>query len=127
VEPRRPSLSELVPLGQAAEPKHVDLPRRRASPRKAAAAALAAVALGLVFKFSVPVLLTLAVAGAAVVYCAARWRRGGHVAATIFAAGFLAQLTSIFIGPFTWWLRFGFFGALVGAFVLLAVWQAKDL
>ena len=101
--------------------------RLETSPAKATGAALTAVALGLVFRFPLPVLLILSVAGAAVVVAAARWRRGAHVAATIFAAGFLAQATSIFITPFTWWLRFGFFGTLIGAYVLLIVWQTREL
>jgi hypothetical protein len=125
--PSRPGLSELLPFGQAPGLEHVGPPPPRISPALAAGAALTAVALGLVFRFPLPVLLILAVAGAAVVVAASSWRRGAHVAATIFAAGFLAQATSIFITPFTWWLRFGFFGTLIGAYVLLIVWQTREL
>lgn len=125
--PSRPGLSELLPFGQAAPLQHTAPPRHQISPAKATIAALTAVALGLSFRFPLPVLLVLSVAGAAVVAAASRWRRGAHIAATIFAAGFLAQATSIFITPFTWWLRFGFFGTLIGAYVLLIVWQTREL
>jgi uncharacterized membrane protein len=125
--PSRPGLSELLPFGQAAGLEHKEPPRRQISPAKATIAALTAVAFGLIFRFPLPVLLVLAVAGAAVVGAASRWRRGAHVAATVFAAGFLAQATSIFVTPFTWWLRFGFFGTLIGAYVLLIVWQTREL
>jgi hypothetical protein len=126
-EPKRPGLSELLPFGQAAEPKFVQKPRRALSPARALAGAITAVLLGLLFRFALPVLFVLAVAGSAVVYAATRWTRGAHVAATIFAAGFLAQMTSIFISPFTWWLRFAFFATLIGSYVLLFVWQTNDL
>ena len=127
MEPPRKNLSELVPLGQAAKPRPSEPRSRRISPQRAACAALIAVALGLVFRFPVPVLILLALAGAAVVVAAARWRRGAHVAATVFAAGFLTQATSIFVTPFTWWLRFAFFLALFGAYVVLIVWQTREL
>jgi hypothetical protein len=125
--PKRPGLSELMPFGQGADPDRVQNRRRRLSPSRAVAGAVTAVLLGLLFRFPVPVLLVLAVAGAAVVFAATRWTRGAEFAATIFAAGFLAQMTSIFISPFTWWLRFAFFGTLIGSYVLLFVWQTKDL
>jgi hypothetical protein len=125
--PKRPGLSELMPFGQGADPERVQRRRRRLSPSRAVAGAVTAVLLGLLFRFPVPVLLVLAVAGAAVVFAATRWTRGAEFAATIFAAGFLAQMTSIFISPFTWWLRFAFFGTLIGSYVLLFVWQTKDL
>jgi hypothetical protein len=125
--PKRPGLSELMPFGQAAEPKFTQKRRRRLSPSRAVAGAVTAVLLGLLFRFPVPVLLVLAVAGAGVVFVSTRWTRGAEFAATIFAAGFLAQMTSIFISPFTWWLRFAFFGTLIGSYVLLFVWQTKDL
>jgi hypothetical protein len=125
--PKRPGLSELMPFGQGADPERAQKRRRRLSPSRAVAGAVTAVLLGLLFRFPVPVLLVLAVAGAAVVFAATRWTRGAEFAATIFAAGFLAQMTSIFISPFTWWLRFAFFGTLIGSYVLLFVWQTKDL
>jgi uncharacterized membrane protein YeaQ/YmgE (transglycosylase-associated protein family) len=62
-----------------------------------------------------------------VIVAAARWRRGAHVAATVFAAGFLTQATSIFVTPYTWWLRFAFFLTLIGAYVVLIVWQTREL
>jgi hypothetical protein len=116
-----------MPFGQGADLERVQKRRRRLSPSRAVAGAVTAVLLGLLFRFPVPVLLVLAVAGAAVVFAATRWTRGAEFAATIFAAGFLAQMTSIFISPFTWWLRFAFFGTLIGSYVLLFVWQTKDL
>jgi hypothetical protein len=125
--PKRPGLSELMPFSQGADPERAQRRRRRLSPSRAVAGAVTAVLLGLLFRFPVPVLLVLAVAGAAVVFAATRWTRGAEFAATIFAAGFLAQMTSIFISPFTWWLRFAFFGTLIGSYVLLFVWQTKDL
>jgi hypothetical protein len=36
-------------------------------------------------------------------------------------------MTSIFITPFTWWLRFAFFGTLIGSYVFLFVTQTNDL
>ena len=45
----------------------------------------------------------------------------------MFASGFLAQTTSIFFTPFTWSMRFAFFVAMLGALVLLIVWQTRDL
>ena len=108
-----------MPFGQATEPKYVPKPRRELSPARALAGAITAVLLGLLFRFAVPILLVLALAGAGVVYAATRWTRGVYVAATIFAAGFLAQMTSIFITPFTWWMRCAFFGTLIGSYLLL--------
>jgi hypothetical protein len=125
--PKRPGLSELMPFGQAAEPKFAQKRRRRLSPSRAVAGAVTAVLLGLLFRFPVPVLLVLAVAGAAVVFVSTRWTRGAEFAATIFAAGFFAQMTSIFISPFTWWLRFAFFATLIGSYVFLFFTQTKDL
>ena len=58
---------------------------------------------------------------------ARRWRSGGLVASTVFAAGFLAQVTSIFVTPVTWWMRFTFFTVMLGALVLLIVWQTREL
>jgi hypothetical protein len=115
-QPKRPGLSELMPFGQATEPKPAP-PRAAVSPARAVAAAIAAVLMGLLFRFPMPVLMVLALTGAGVVFVATRWPRGAHAAATIFAAGFLAQLTSIFITPFTWWMRFAFFGILIGTYV----------
>jgi hypothetical protein len=125
--PKRPGLSELMPFGQAAEPKFAQKRRRKLSPSRAVAGAVTAVLLGLLFRFPVPALLVLSVAGAAVVFVSARWTRGAEFAATIFAAGFLAQMTSIFITPFTWWLRFAFFATLIGSYVFLFFTQTKDL
>ena len=125
--PKRPGLSELMPFGQGTDPKRVPKPRRKLSPARAVAGAVTAVLLGVLFRFPVPVLLVLSVAGAAVVFAATRWTRGAEFAATIFAAGFLAQMTSIFITPFTWWLRFAFFATLIGSYVFLFFTQTKDL
>jgi hypothetical protein len=39
----------------------------------------------------------------------------------------MAEMTSIFVTPFPWLMRFGFFCALVGGLMLLIVWQTKEL
>jgi hypothetical protein len=116
--PKRPGLSELLPFGQATPPRPLP-PRRALSPARAIAGAITAVLLGLLFRFPVPVLFVLAVSGAGVVVVATRWPRAAPWVATLFAAGFLAQLTSIFITPYTWWLRFAFFAVLIGAYLKL--------
>jgi preprotein translocase subunit SecG len=100
--------------------------RREVTPARGVAAVAAAVALGAIFRFPVQVLLVLAFAGLGVVIVR-RWRWGGLAGSTAFAAGFLAQATSIFVTPFTWWMRFTFFAVMLGALVLLIVWQTREL
>lgn len=100
--------------------------RREITVARAVAGVVTAVALGAVFRFPFQVLLLLSFAGLGVVF-ARRWRSGGLVASTVFAAGFLAQVTSIFVTPVTWWMRFTFFAVMLGALVLLIVWQTREL
>lgn len=100
--------------------------RREVTLARAVVGVVTAVALGAVFRFPVQVLLVLSFVGLGVVI-ARRWRWGGLVGSTVFAAGFLAQATSIFVTPFTWWMRFTFFAVMLGALVLLIVWQTREL
>jgi hypothetical protein len=116
----------LVRLGQAPQAEPARPARREVTLARAVVGVVVAVALGAVFRFPVHVLLVLSVAGFGVVI-ARRWRWGGLAGSTAFAAGFLAQATSIFVTPFTWWMRFTFFAVMLGALVLLIVWQTRDL
>jgi hypothetical protein len=116
----------LVRLGQAPPAEPARPVRREITVARAVAGVVTAVALGAVFRFPLQVLLLLSFAGLGVVF-ARRWRSGGLVASTVFAAGFLAQVTSIFVTPITWWMRFTFFAVMLGALVLLIVWQTREL
>jgi hypothetical protein len=121
------SISPLIKLGQAATPRTpAAVARTKVTPTMSAIAMIVAVALGLVFRFPLPALVLLPFGGLAVVM-ARRWRWGAHVASTLFLSAFLAQATSIFITPFSWWMRFLFVLALAGSPLLLFVWQTKEL
>jgi hypothetical protein len=124
--PRARIPAPLVPLEQAAQAEPVRPARREVTLARAVVGVVTAVALGAVFRFPLQVLLVLSFAGLGVVI-ARRWRLGGLVGSTVFAAGFLAQATSIFVTPFTWWMRFTFFTVMLGALVLLIVWQTREL
>jgi hypothetical protein len=124
--PRARIPAPLVPLGQAAQAEPVRPARREVTLARAVVGVVTAVARGAVFRFPVQVLLVLSFVGLGVVI-ARRWRLGGLVGSTVFAAGFLAQATSIFVTPFTWWMRFTFFTVMLGALVLLIVWQTREL
>jgi hypothetical protein len=119
-------LSPLVPLGQAPIPAPPPKARAEVTPKAVAYAVVAALSLGFLFRFPTPVMFVLPFGGMAVVV-AAKWRWGRHIAVTLFLSAFLAQATSIFVTPFTWWLRFIFFLTLVGSLLLLVVWQTKEL
>lgn len=120
------SFSPLMKLGQAAPPARPSVVRPKLAPRNAACAVIAALILGIVFRFPLPAMLVLPFAGLAVV-AATRWRWGAHAAPTLFLSAFLTQATSIFVTPFTWWMRFLFFLTLAGSCLLLLVWQTKEL
>jgi hypothetical protein len=122
----RDSLSPRVRLGQAAILAPPPKTRAEIGPRAVALAAVAALGLGFIFRFPAAVMFVLPLGGVAVVV-AARWRWGRHIAVAFFVSAFLAQATSIFVTPFTWSLRFIFFLALVGSFLLLIVWQTREL
>jgi hypothetical protein len=83
-------------------------------------------AVGAVLRFPMPVFLLLPFAGVA---CAVASKSAliGACARVVFAAGVLAQATSIFVTPFSWWLRFTFFGVLIGAIVVASAWQIRDV
>jgi hypothetical protein len=82
--------------------------------------------LGVLFRFPVTALFLLPFVGVALAV-AWRWMIARTVSLVIFASGFMVQATSIFVTPFTWPLRFVFFLALIGGFVLMISWQTKEL
>lgn len=57
----------------------------------------------------------------------AEWPRISRVYWASLVAALCAQATSIFVTPFTWPMRFGFFFALLGAVVCFYGAQTKDL
>ncbi|HEY5058172.1 MAG TPA: hypothetical protein VII51_04060 [Gaiellaceae bacterium] len=127
MEARRDHAAPIAPLGQAALPQRPPpTTRRQLNPAHVVAAVIAAVALGLVFHFPLAAMLLLPFAGLAAAV-ASHWRGGTPIALTLFLSGFLAEVTSIFVTPFTWWMRFGFFLTLIGAYVLFITRQARHL
>jgi hypothetical protein len=82
--------------------------------------------LGAFFRFPATALFLLPFIGVALAV-AWGWTIARTVSLVIFASGFMSQATSIFVIPFTWPLRFVFFLALVGAFVMMIGWQTKEL
>ena len=73
--------------------------------------------------FGLPALLSAAVAGEFV----SPWRWISRLYGTTLAAAISAQATSLFVTPFTWPLRFGFFFTLFGVGVLVYAAQMDDL
>ncbi len=127
MEDRRQVAAPLVRLGQSAEHELPEPPAHRTlTPARVAAAVLTALALGFLFRFPVVAMLLLPFAGLAVTV-ASRWRWGGTIAGTVFASAFLAQVTSVAVTPFTWWMRFVFFLALIGAYVAFIARQLRHL
>jgi hypothetical protein len=96
-------------------------------PAKIWFAVTAGIALALIFRLPLVALVAAPLAGVAVALLAWRWPQSRSVAATLVAAAFLAQVTSIFVSPFTWPLRFGFFAVLLGALVLFLPSPAREL
>jgi hypothetical protein len=82
--------------------------------------------LGILFRFPTTLLFLMPFAGVALAVVT-RSASARPFAFTLFTAAFAAQVTSIFITPFTWPLRFGFFVALFGGFGALTRTQLRDL
>jgi hypothetical protein len=122
----------LTPLLGSASDSRKTLPatpsikKRRSPVGRAAVGAVFAVVASLVFRFGIGISLLLG-AGAFVCLCSSRWPRVALRGAVVLCAAFLAEATSVFISPFTWWMRFGFFAALVGTLALLTESQLRDL
>ena len=96
-------------------------------PARICLAAVSGIALAVLFRFPILALVAAPLAGVAVALCAGRWPRSGSAAATLATSAFLAQATSIFVTPFTWLLRFGFFGVLLGTLVSLLPSPTREL
>jgi hypothetical protein len=115
-----------IALGQAAR-RAPDPPyRREVRMRIVLGAAISSVVIALVLRFPPVAVVASALIGAGVTV-AWRWRWGVTIAIAPATAAFLAQATSIFVTPFTWPLRFGFFLVLLGSLVSLIAWQTKEL
>lgn len=124
---RRDYAAPIVPLGQPALPEHAAPPAHRPlNPAHVVAAVIAAVVLGFLFHFPLGAMVLLPFAGL-VAAVASHWRGGAPIALTVFASGFLAQVTSMFVTPFTRPMRFGFFLILIGAYILFIARQARHL
>jgi hypothetical protein len=119
-----------APVGSVAAPRS-QAARSPAQPQSLGFARLAgrAGALGvggLLFGF--PLWLTTAFACAGVIgELFAQWRRIRRFFWTSVLAAFCAQSTSLFISPFTWPLRFGFFFVLIGVVVVFWAQQTDGL
>lgn len=88
------------------------------------AAALSAPAMLLRF----PLWIVFAAVGAAVVgELLSGWRAVSRAYWAVVVAAVLAEATSIFVSPFSWPLRFGFFLTLLGTAVCLYGTQTNDL
>jgi hypothetical protein len=87
---------------------------------------LGSAAVGFILRFPMPLFLLLPFAGLG---CAVATKSAplGVCARVALAAGVLAQATSIFVTPFSWWLRFAFFAVLIGAIVAMSAWQIRDV
>jgi hypothetical protein len=83
-------------------------------------------ALGFLFRFPTTLLFLLPFVGVGL-SLAMRSPHARPFAYVVFASGFAAQVTSIFITPFTWMMRFGFFFALLGALGAIIRSQLKQL
>jgi hypothetical protein len=101
--------------------------RKTVRPAKIGLAAFSGVALALLFRFPFLALVAATLAGAGVALLSGRSPRSGSVATTLAASAFLAQATSIFVTPFTWPLRFGFFAILLGALLFFLPSPARDI
>ena len=120
-------LSTPTPALILTPPVHPVRATRTVRPAKIWLAAFAGIGLAILFKFPFVALVATPLAGVSVVLLAERWRRSGSVVITLSASAFLAQVTSIFVTPFTWALRFGFFAALLGTLVFFLPSPARDL
>jgi hypothetical protein len=58
---------------------------------------------------------------------ASKWGRIALWASVALGAAFLAQATSVFVTPFTWGMRFGFFAALLGGLAGMTAAQIRGL
>jgi hypothetical protein len=96
-------------------------------PAKIGLAACTGLGLALLFRLPLVVLLAAPLAGIGVAVLAGRWPRSGSVVTTLAASAFLSQVTSIFVTPFTWPLRFGFFAVLIATLVLFLPSPAQEL
>ena len=101
--------------------------RRTVRPAKIWSAAFAGIGLAVLFRFPFVALVAAPLAGVGVALLAGRWPRSGSVATTLAASAFLAQATSIFVTPFTWPLRFGFFVTLLSVLVFFLPSPAREL
>ncbi|HJX48405.1 MAG TPA: hypothetical protein VJ375_11190 [Gaiellaceae bacterium] len=101
--------------------------RRTVRPAKIWSAAFAGIGLAVLFRFPFVALVAAPLAGVGMALLAGRWLRSGSVATTLAASAFLAQATSIFVTPFTWPLRFGFFVTLLGVLVFFLPSPAREL
>jgi len=101
--------------------------RKTVRPAKIWSAAFAGIGLAVLFRFPFVALVAAPLAGVGVALLAGRWPRSGSVATTLAASAFLAQATSIFVTPFTWPLRFGFFVTLLGVLVFFLPSPAREL
>jgi hypothetical protein len=101
--------------------------RKAVRPAKIWLAAFSGLALAILFRFPFLALVAAPLAGVGVALLAGCWPRSGSVVTTLAASAFLARATSIFVTPFTWPLRFGFFGILIGALVFFLPAPAREL
>lgn len=83
-------------------------------------------ALGMLFKFPMAAQFMLPFAGVGLAI-ATRYPLTRVLAWILFSSAIATQATSIFVTPFTWPLRLGFFAALFGAFGALFRSQTNDL
>jgi hypothetical protein len=88
--------------------------------------AIAVTSLGVLFRFPAALLFVLPFVGIGL-FLATRSSHARPFAFTLFASGVAAQATSIFITPFTWPLRLGFFVALFGGVGAIIRSQVSDL
>jgi hypothetical protein len=100
---------------------------RTVRPAKIGFAVCTGIGLAVVFRFTLAALVAAPLAGVGVVLLAGWWPRIGSVVTTLAASAFLAQATSIFVTPFTWPLRFGFFAVLLGTLVFFLPSPAQEL
>jgi hypothetical protein len=122
---QRPAPS--VPPRILTPPVRLVVARKTVRPAKIWLAAFSGVALALLFRFPFLALVAAPLAAVGVALLAGRWPRSGSVVTTLAASAFLAQATSIFVTPFTWPLRFGFFAILIGALVFFLPSPAREL
>jgi hypothetical protein len=115
--PRRGGVRQ-VESRASAEPWKLSLGR-------ACARAFALAVPAVLFRF--PLWCVLLAVGAAVAGELIAWRPVRRCYWAVVLSAGLAEITSIFVSPFTWPLRFGFFLVLLGAGVYLYGTQTNDL